>query len=64
MSSILNRDVGVSAIPIGPYEETPSVIIASQIGAFDWGTENSHVTCSWAKIPKVTNIVLVDMVII
>ena len=38
----MNRDVGVSAIPTGPYEETPSVIIASQIGAFDWEIENSH----------------------
>ena len=42
LSSILNCDVGVSAILIGPYEETPSVIIASQKGAFDWETITSH----------------------
>ena len=43
LSSILNHDVGVSAIPIGPYEAFPNVIIASQKGAFDWEVISSHV---------------------
>ena len=43
LSSILNCDVGVSAIPIGPNEATPSVIITSQKGAFNWKTITSHV---------------------